>query len=1126
MVSAAPEPQRRMNILVVDDEPAALVALEATLQNLGENVVTAGSGVEALRHLLAGDFAIVLLDVNMPGLDGYETAALIRERPRSRNTPIIFLTASLTADVQRFRGYAAGAVDYLYKPIEAEVLRSKVAVFVELARKTALLQEQSEALGAREREARALAEERTRLLDDIEQRVQARTRALQRSSRALRLLSDCGKTLIRSADEQSLLQAVCDLVVGTGEYRFCGVWYADESAANGVRLGASAGGHPDSGGAFWADADRARALLSTVIKTGRHLVQNDIADYPELATWKDAVQRLGLELIVGLPLAARSQVLGVLAIGAGALDAFSAEELSLLSELADNVAYGIGALRTRAGLRTAEAESRAVTARLEHLIATSQTVIYARAPQGGFATTYVSGNVKAQLGYSPDAFLTAADFWAKRLHPQDAPRVLACLESALTTGCFCGEYRFRHADGGYRWLRDEARVSYEAAGTPREVIGTWVDITDRKLAEESQQQSDRRYRALVESSPEIIIVAELDGEIVLANPASAELLGYAHAQELCGRHMPELIAPEDRATAAEAFARAIAENRLDRYACRALRADGSAVAIEWTAATIPDAAGQALAVLAIGRDITPRLRAEQEVRALNADLEQRVRERTAEAEAANRAKSLFLANMSHEIRTPMNAILGFAQLLRREPELSARQRQYLDTILRAGDHLLALICDILEYSKIEAGRVEAELSTFAPAALFEELAALFRVRARDKGLRFIVEVGPAMPRCIVSDAGKLRQILQNLLSNALKFTHRGGITLRVDARRAAPGGGEVGLRLVAEVEDTGAGIAPEEMNSLFQVFEQTESGRRSKKGTGLGLAISRKLAEVLGGTIDVISRVDEGSVFRVEIPVAPGVADALPPRKEKRRVIALAPDQPPYRVLVVDDVDDNRAYLAGLLSAVGFEVRTAENGVEAVAAFAEWAPQLILMDLRMPVMTGFEAIAAIRGREDGAAVRIVAVSASAFREDRSHALAAGADDYLSKPFREEVVFAKLESALGARYLYAEDAVTAVPAAPSEGARAGTETASEAAAAAAASLPADLSAELRQAILGADLDRVLELATQVEPRSPDLAGELRRLADDFAYPSMLALLDRSGSAPPHPDPSPGEGRGPE
>ena len=468
------------------------------------------------------------------------------------------------------------------------------------------------------------------------------------------------------------------------------------------------------------------------------------------------------------------------------------------------------------------------------------------------------------------------------------------------------------------------------------------------------------------------------------------------------------------------------------------------------------------------------------------------------AESASKAKSIFLANMSHEIRTPMNAILGFSQLLLHDRDLAAQQKKHLETISRSAEHLLALINDILDMSKIEAGRIELNPSLVDLSALLHDLEAMFRVRTDAKGLRLDITKMNDLPQCCVADKSKLLQVLINLLGNAVKFTHQGGIVLRVYSEKKA-------RRLFFDVEDTGIGIPREAINKLFHPFVQVHNEQQAGtgKGTGLGLAISREIARLMGGEISVTSKVGKGSIFSFSVPYIEGEMQHAERSPRLQRVLGLKSGQPGYRVLIVDDTEDNRDLLTGMLSRTGFSTRMASSGKEALGVHKTWRPHLILMDMRMPSMDGLEAIQWIRATARGNTVKIMSVTANTFESMRREALEAGADDFLGKPFREEELFEKIRLLLGVEYEYDQEKhENALPeAAPTP------EFSTEEL----ASLPLELGEQMRQAAVNADYDLLLELIQGVESTNKNLSQALRDLVEKYNYQKLLDILNPERSA---------------
>lgn len=482
------------------------------------------------------------------------------------------------------------------------------------------------------------------------------------------------------------------------------------------------------------------------------------------------------------------------------------------------------------------------------------------------------------------------------------------------------------------------------------------------------------------------------------------------------------------------------------------------------------------------------------------------------AEAASLAKGEFLARMSHELRTPLNAILGYSQLLLQDPALNSEQQEGLNIINRSGDHLLSLINDVLDMSKIEAGRISFNPSNFDLHAVLANVEEMFRLKAESKGLQLIFDRMPEVPRYVQTDKSKLRQVLINILGNAIKFTVEGGVVLRVRVQNGAltvgnghdpqdmarPAAGSTACTLEFEVEDTGPGIATEELQELFQPFIQTEAGRRSQQGTGLGLAISQKFVELLDGNIRVHSRVGQGTIVRFLIQVHPVQPDAVQDKPSPRRVIQVASDQPRLRLLVAEDKWTSRRLLVKMLEPVGFEVREAENGQEALKLWEAWEPHLIWMDMRMPVLDGYETTKHIRSHLKGQATVIIALTASAFDEERSIILDAGCDDFVRKPFREEVIFEKIARHLGVQFVYNET--------PAEPIACGQENE--------VLTPADLAglsiewvASFRQATLELNLGLMLSLIEQIYPQNEALATALTKLANQFQYEQLLTLTER-------------------
>ncbi len=480
------------------------------------------------------------------------------------------------------------------------------------------------------------------------------------------------------------------------------------------------------------------------------------------------------------------------------------------------------------------------------------------------------------------------------------------------------------------------------------------------------------------------------------------------------------------------------------------------------------------------------------------ELEALVDQRTTElrvardqAQAANKAKSVFLANMSHELRTPLNAILGFSDLLREKQE-SEQERTQIDIISRSGRYLLTLINDVLDVSKIEAGKQELVIAPCDLTGLVNDVVEMMRVRAQARNLELLCVRPPDFPRHVLADAPKLRQVLINLLGNAIKFTVEGKVALRVSA---AENGAE-SLRLRFEVEDTGKGIAPEDQARIFEPFAQAgEVGTR--EGTGLGLTITRQFVEMMGGTIGLESAVSRGSRFTVEVPA--GVVHGLDAAGEEtagEHLFALEPDQPEYRVLIVEDNPENAMLLEQMLKRAGFQARVAEDGARGVELFQKWRPHFIWMDVRMPKMGGAEAARSIRMLEGGRDVKIAALTASVFASEREDVMASGMDDFVRKPYRPGEIFSCMARHLGVRYR----PVGVEASARRKGAVVRP--------AAVAALPRQLRKDLADAVTSLNPGRIFAAIDRVGEVDESLAAALRRMGDQFAFTAILNAVELS------------------
>lgn len=670
---------------------------------------------------------------------------------------------------------------------------------------------------------------------------------------------------------------------------------------------------------------------------------------------------------------------------------------------------------------------------------------------------FFSSRWKEMLGYKEEDLPNQHEAWINLLHEEDRSYVVEFLQAYLErkVSPYRLEFRLRCKNGGYKWILSRGKAVWDENGKPLRFAGSHTDISERKhresmlknlatrehlLSEIARQLIDQDFDLAIQSilqtigeftgSEQSYIIRYADNEqewsmfYEWCNPKNAQLKSSLEqyqnqtintfpwfAEQLLKGHPIKINNINDipeHAFKEKAFIRNSATPVLLIVPMTNSKKIVGYLGLEansykyWTTEDVNwlKLVGEFIALAQARSEVEKELFAAKE----NADI-------------ANQAKSEFLANMSHELRTPLNAILGFTQVMNRDLTLNEEQRENLNIINRSGEHLLVLINDILEMSKIEAGRITYNPQNFDLYILLDNLQEMFSLKAKSKQIKLLFERTFNVPQYISTDQGKLRQVLINLLSNAIKFTKTGSVTLRVKTAEYREIQNEI--RLIFEVEDTGIGIDPNEKDKLFKAFSQTKSGLNAQEGTGLGLSISQNFVQLMGGKIKFNSILGQGSLFLFDIITQ--IADQKNIKiSENRKVIGLAPNQPIYRILVVDDALESRLFLVKLLTSVGFLVQQGTNGEEAVTLWKNWKPHLIFMDLKMPIMNGYEAIKQIKNLDQNQETIIIALTASAFQEDFDK-ISLAYDDFIQKPFREKLLWDKITQYLKVSYIYEERA---------------------------------------------------------------------------------------------------------
>ena len=593
-------------------------------------------------------------------------------------------------------------------------------------------------------------------------------------------------------------------------------------------------------------------------------------------------------------------------------------------------------------------------------------------------------------GLDPNAGIPALEDTLKLYHPDDRALVGANFNRVWREGgFFASEVRIIRPDGALRHVVSRGAAERDAQGRVTALFGAFMDVSDAKAVEQVLRESEERYRMLTDRATDIILRYDTAGLIEFASPAVRQL-GY-EPDQIIGRRMGDFVHPEDREAAfrgRQAAASGASNDESDRPDVRVQRADGAWIWVQGSPSPIRDDAGAIVGVVTVLRDVSARRAMEDELR-----------RKKAEAEAATLAKSEFMANMSHEIRTPLTAIIGFSALLERLDSLPDQARRHVHRIVAGGQALLDVVNHILDFSKLEAAQVELDPQAFDPSVLLDDAVALIAGQAAAKGLQLIRPRAEDMPARVVTDPARVKQVLLNLLTNAVKFTDSGSITVSAGYLKRA---GQ--LRFV--ISDTGCGIPADKRHRLFERFSQVDSsmGRRHG-GTGLGLAICKSLVDLMGGEIGVESSESVGSSFSFAVP-APVDGASVAECDEADVLCASAAAS--GEILIVDDRAENRELVRGMLESLGHEVVEASGGAQALALASMRRYDLILMDLQMPGMDGFAAARAIRNSAPANRdTPIVALSANVLAEHIALCFEAGMNDHVGKPVRVEDLAAKV-----------------------------------------------------------------------------------------------------------------------
>ncbi|MBE9110934.1 response regulator [Nodosilinea sp. LEGE 07298] len=1121
-------------IVIVGKSSADLSALVHPLRRQGYSVRCIERSAADLSEIQAVAPDLILLNLARPDVNSYDLCQQLQADPATEIIPVIVL-GPLDTQAGQVKALLMGAIDYLTEPVAPEALLVKVANHLRIHRRQQQLTTENERLRRelcdRDREGLKLQQASNRLsalIEHLTAHQQAerllvqKSNVLQQFSRSLKELHRLSLTRFTSFDAllADYLQTGCKVLGFTGGL----VGQVDDTDyVAQAMLSELPGLEPN----LRCTLDN--TFCGMAIRQQQTICLDHVGADVNLRQ-HPLYQALKLESYLGTPIVVDGEVYGSLCFfdTVPRPQGFKQHEKEIIELMAQSISKVISTYRLEQNQQQAKAELQASEEKFRQLAEYIDSVFWVYELQE-HRVSYVSPAYEDLWGRSRDELYQNPTAWLDAVHCGDRSRIYRSLPQlsdavGLASFTYDEEFRVAQPQGRQAWVRARAFPICNDRGEVYRLVGIIEDLTQVKHQEEAlrlivegtaAKTGQDFFESLVRYLADILQVRHAlvtqclpPGHQRVSTLAFWQngLLSEPQEYDTLGTPCERVVAGEVIYIPAQAQALYPTDRELQRLE-----------AASFLGIPLVDRAGRVIGHLAViddkpmvanpTREMILRIFAARAAAELERQqVEQALQLARATADAANQAKSTFLANMSHELRTPLNSIIGFAQLINRDCNVDAEAVGYLEIIRHSGEHLLALINDVLEMSKIEAGRVAAQVTAFDLSYLLLGLEAMLLLQAEAKGLDLTFDCDPAMPTYIATDESKLRQILINLLSNAIKFTQSGWVMLRVRCQPPLSGAqataaAQASTALEFAVIDTGPGIAPEEMNQLFEPFSQTNAGLRSHQGSGLGLSISQQFVRLMGGELTVETQVGQGSMFKFTLPVnrMNGAEDILTP--DHAANLKLAPGQDPYRLLVVDDHPTNRHLLVRLLQSAGFEVQAAPDGQAAVEQTQRWLPHLIWMDIRMPVLDGYAATRQIRDLSLSLSPVIIALTSSPFEEERPKILAAGFDDFVRKPFQLKTILHKVATHLPVRYT----CPTAVAPTATGLALAHPRCTSAEIAGWLQTMPSDWQQTLAQvATVGSD-QRLIQLLDQAETAPAAIAQTLTVWAKNFEFDRILACL---------------------